>query len=138
MLSALNRSADCYDRRSDGRSCCRYCTRSPIQRQYLSRILGGVLMALPTLTPEQRAAALAKAARARKLRSELLSAVKSGDLTVIAVFEKAESDDIVKKTKVSALLKSLPGVGPIKAAQLLEELSISDTRRIGGLGPNQR
>ena len=38
-------------------------------------------MALPTLTPEQRAAALAKAARARKLRSELLSAVKSGDLT---------------------------------------------------------
>ena len=95
-------------------------------------------MTLPTLTPEQRAAALAKATRARKLRSELLTAVKSGDLTVSAVFDKAESDDIVKKTKVSALVKSLPGVGPIKAAQLLEELSISDTRRTGGLAPNQR
>ena len=57
---------------------------------------------------------------------------------VSAVFDKAESDDIVKKTKVSALLKSLPGVGPVKAAQLLEELSIPETRRIGGLGPNQR
>ncbi|MGW5149558.1 integration host factor, actinobacterial type [Rhodococcus koreensis] len=90
------------------------------------------------MTPEQRAAALEKAARARKMRSELLSAVKSGDLTVSAVFDKAESDGIGKKTKVSALVKSLPGVGPSKAAHLLEELSISDTRRIGGLGPNQR
>jgi hypothetical protein len=38
----------------------------------------------------------------------------------------------------SALLKALPGVGAVKAAKLLEELSIADTRRIGGLGANQR
>jgi len=96
------------------------------------------IMALPVLTPEQRAEALAKAAEARKARSELLSAVKAGDLSVEAVLTKAETDEIVKKTKVSALLKALPGVGSVKAAKLLEELSIAETRRIGGLGANQR
>jgi hypothetical protein len=55
--------------------------------------------------------------------------VKSGDLTLSAVFEKAESDEIVRKTKVAALVKALPGVGPIKAAHLLEQLSIPETRQ---------
>lgn len=95
-------------------------------------------MALPVMTPEQRAQALEKAAVARKARTELLSAVKAGDLTVAGVLAKAETDDIVKKTKVSALVKALPGVGKVRATQILEELSIADTRRIGGLGTNQR
>ena len=95
-------------------------------------------MALPVLTAEQRADALAKATEARKARSELLSAVKAGELTVAAVLAKAETDEIVKKTKVSALLKALPGVGSVKAAKLLEGFSIAETRRIGGLGANQR
>ena len=79
-------------------------------------------MALPVLTPEQRTAALAKAAEARTARSKLLAAVKSGELSVADVLAKAENDEIVKKTKVSALIKALP----------------ADPRRIGGLGANQR
>ncbi|MFC9839677.1 integration host factor, actinobacterial type [Rhodococcus sp. NPDC127530] len=95
-------------------------------------------MALPVLTPEQRAEALEKAAVARKARGELLSAVKAGELTVSDVLAKAETDEVAKKTKVSALVRALPGVGPVRAAQILEELSIAETRRIGGLGTNQR
>ena len=95
-------------------------------------------MALPTLTPEQRAAALEKAAAARKARSELLAAVKSGQLGISDVLARAETDDTVKKTKVLALVKAMPGVGAVKAAQILVDLSIADTRRIGGLGDNQR
>ncbi|MFZ2174541.1 MAG: integration host factor, actinobacterial type [Rhodococcus sp. (in: high G+C Gram-positive bacteria)] len=95
-------------------------------------------MALPVLTPEQRAQALEKAAVARKARTELLSAVKAGDLTIAGVLAKAETDETVKKTRVSAVVKALPGVGPVKAAQILEELAIADNRRIGGLGANQR
>ncbi|HTI25539.1 MAG TPA: integration host factor, partial [Kutzneria sp.] len=38
-------------------------------------------MALPTLTPEQRAEALAKAAEARKARTALLASIKSGETT---------------------------------------------------------
>ena len=39
------------------------------------------LMPLPTMTPEQRSDALAKATAARSARSELLAKVKSGELT---------------------------------------------------------
>ncbi|OLL20085.1 MULTISPECIES: integration host factor, actinobacterial type [unclassified Rhodococcus (in: high G+C Gram-positive bacteria)] len=95
-------------------------------------------MPAPVLTDEQRTAALAKAAEVRKARSELLAAVKAGELDVSAVLDKAETDEVVKKTKVSALIKALPGIGAVKAAKLLEQLSIPDTRRIGGLGANQR
>jgi hypothetical protein len=71
-------------------------------------------MALPTLTPEQRQAALAKASQARKARSELLAALKSGAISMTEVL--AREDDVAKKTKVAAAVKALPGYGPAKAA----------------------
>jgi ribosomal protein S13 len=40
--------------------------------------------------------------------------------------------------KVTALLESLPGVGKVRAGQVMEKLGISETRRVGGLGPKQR
>ncbi len=64
-------------------------------------------MALPTLTPEQRQAALAKASQARKARSELLAALKSGAISMTEVL--AREDDVAKKTKVAAAVKALPG-----------------------------
>lgn len=93
-------------------------------------------MALPTLTPEQRAAALAKAQAARKERSELLAAVKAGSVSVSTLL--ARSDDITKKTKVAQVLRALPGYGPAKAAALMEEAGIDENRRVGGLGDQQR
>ena len=39
--------------------------------------------------------------------------------------------------KVSALLESLPGVGKVRAKQIMERLGISETRRVRGLGANQ-
>jgi KaiC/GvpD/RAD55 family RecA-like ATPase len=95
-------------------------------------------MAVPNLTLEQRAAALEKAAAARKARSELLAAVKTGKLSIADVLAKSKSDDTVKKTKVLALVKALPGISAARAAQILTELSIAETRRIGGLGVHQR
>lgn len=93
-------------------------------------------MALPTLTPEQRQAALAKASEARKSRSELLAALKSGTTSMTEVL--AREDDVAKKTKVTAAVKALPGYGPAKAAAVLAQAGIPDTRRIGGLGEQQR
>jgi len=94
-------------------------------------------VALPTLTPEQRSAALEKAAEARKARAEIKTKLKDGDMTLSQVLEDGQSDDIVGKMKVSAVLEALPGVGKVKAAQTMEELGISDTRRVRGLGTNQ-
>jgi hypothetical protein len=63
---------------------------------------------LPTLTPEQRAAALEKAAEVRKARAELKEQLKQGKTTLAKVLDRAESDDVVGKLKVSAVLQALP------------------------------
>ena len=61
-------------------------------------------MALPPLTPEQRAAALEKAAKARKDRAEVKNRLKGGSMTLPQVLKEGQTDDIVGKMKVSALL----------------------------------
>ena len=39
--------------------------------------------------------------------------------------------------KVSALLESMPGVGRVRARQIMEEVGISESRRVRGLGPTR-
>ncbi|MBA0127637.1 hypothetical protein SAMN06265360_110132 [Haloechinothrix alba] len=95
-------------------------------------------MALPTLTPEQRAEALAKAAEARKARSELLASIKSGEQSIEKVLERAKENKTIGKTKVSALLKAVPGLGAVKVANLMEQIGIDPDRRAAGLGDRQR
>ena len=95
-------------------------------------------MALPPLTPEQRAAALEKAAKARKERAEVKNKLKTNDKTLPEVLKEGQTDDIVGKMKVSALLESMPGVGKVRAKQIMERLGIAESRRVRGLGANQR
>ena len=95
-------------------------------------------MALPQLTDEQRKEALAKAAEARKARAELKEQLKRGDISLKEVLATASSDEIIGKTKVSALLESLPKVGKVKAKEIMDELEIAQTRRLRGLGDRQR
>jgi ribosomal protein S13 len=40
--------------------------------------------------------------------------------------------------KIVSVLESLPGLGKVKARKLMEEIGISETRRIQGLGDQQR
>ncbi|HEX6346179.1 MULTISPECIES: integration host factor, actinobacterial type [Umezawaea] len=95
-------------------------------------------MALPQLTEEQRAAALEKAAAARRVRAELKERLKRGGTNLTDVLKAAESDEILGKMKVSALLEALPGVGKVRAAQIMERLEIATSRRLRGLGDRQR
>ena len=94
-------------------------------------------MALPPLTPEQRAAALEKAAVARRARAEVKNRLKYSQGSLGDVIKEGQQDDIVGKMKVSALLEALPGVGKVRARQIMEEIGISETRRVRGLGSNQ-
>src|SRR3712207_8908933 len=82
-------------------------------------------MPLPDLTPEQRAAALEKAAAARKTRAELRERLKSKGATVGDVLRQGETDEVIGKMRVSAVLESLPGVGKARAAKIMERLEIS-------------
>ncbi|MCD0450928.1 30S ribosomal protein S13 [Actinocorallia sp. API 0066] len=95
-------------------------------------------MALPPLTPEQRAAALEKAALARRERAEVKNKLKNKGISLKDVLDQGQTDDIVGKMKVSALLESLPGVGKVRAKQIMERHGIAESRRVRGLGANQR
>ncbi|GGP62549.1 integration host factor, actinobacterial type [Saccharothrix coeruleofusca] len=95
-------------------------------------------MALPQLTEEQRAAALVKAAAARRARAELKERLKRGGTTLTDVLKAAESDEVLGKMKVSNLLEALPGVGKVRAQQIMERLEIAPSRRLRGLGERQR
>ena len=96
----------------------------------------------PTLTPEQRQLALEKAAVARRQRAEVKDKLKIGSLTLRELFDAAErgdeSGDMLAKLKVVSVLESLPGVGKVRARHIMSELEISESRRLRGLGTNQR
>ena len=90
----------------------------------------------PNLTPEQRAAALAKAAEARAARADIKARLKMGSITLR---EALSSDDKnIGKLKVVSMLESLPGVGKVKARKLMEEVGIAENRRVQGLGEQQK
>src|SRR6188508_1438828 len=76
----------------------------------------------PQLTPEQREAALAKAAEARRARAELKEKLKMGSLTLKELLDSAEGDDIVGKMKVIAVRESrrVRGLGDQQRAALLK------------------
>ncbi|MFZ0323631.1 MAG: integration host factor, actinobacterial type [Actinomycetes bacterium] len=98
-------------------------------------------MALPPLSPEQRAAALEKAAVARRERAVVKNRLKHSGASLPEVLHEGQSDSdsgrIIGKMKVTALLESMPGVGKVRARQIMERLAISPSRRVRGLGANQ-
>jgi transposase len=94
-------------------------------------------VALPPLTPEQRAQALEKAAIARRERAAVKNRLKYAQGSLAEVIADGKSNDVVGKMKVSALLESMPGVGRVRAKQIMDEVGISESRRVRGLGSNQ-
>ncbi len=90
----------------------------------------------PQLTPEQRAAALQKAAEARAARAEIKARLKRGGMTLSEALSSDDAD--VGKLKVVSLLESLPGCGKVKARKVMEDIGIADNRRVQGLGSQQR
>ncbi len=92
----------------------------------------------PALSPEERQAALDKAAAARRQRAELKDKLKMGSMDLKELLDQAERDEVVGKMKVLTVLESLPGVGKVRARRLMEQINISEARRVRGLGAQQR
>lgn len=93
-------------------------------------------MALPALTPAQRAEALKKASVVRKERAAVLTELKEGKVSLQEILER--KDAVVGKTSARRLLESLPGIGKVRAGQLITDLGISERRRVQGLGSRQK
>ena len=94
-------------------------------------------MALPPLTPEQRAAALEKAAASRRERAEVKNRLKHSGASIVDVIDEGQRNDVIGKMRVLDLLQSMPGIGKVRAHQLMDRLGISESRRVRGLGINQ-
>jgi transposase len=94
-------------------------------------------VALPILTPEQRQAALEKAAQARQLRAEVKNRLKNSGATIAEVIQESKANEIIAKLRVRDLLQAMPGVGKVRAKEIMDRIGIADSRRLRGLGANQ-
>jgi predicted RNA-binding protein with PUA domain len=93
-------------------------------------------MPLPQLSDEDRARAREKALEARRARAEVKQRLKNGNMSLTDVL--ASEDEIVRNTKIMVVLESLPGVGKVRARKIMEKHDIASTRKVKGLGKNQR
>ena len=94
-------------------------------------------MALPELTPEQRQANLEKAAASRRERAEVKNRLKHSGASFVDVLHQGQQNEVIGKMRVVDLLTAMPGLGKVRARQMMERLSISESRRVRGLGANQ-
>lgn len=94
-------------------------------------------MALPNLTPEQRQAALEKAAAARQIRAEIKNRMKHSGVTIREVLVESRQNEAIARIKVIDLIQAVPGVGKVTAVEIMERLEIAPSRRIRGLGEKQ-
>ena len=94
-------------------------------------------MALPPLTPEQRSAALEKAAASRRERAEVKNRLKHAGGSIVDVLREGETNEVIGKMRVIDLLQAMPGLGKVRARQLMERLGIAESRRVRGLGTKQ-
>ena len=92
----------------------------------------------PHLSPQQREAALEKAAVARRVRAETKDRLKLGLVSFDELLDLADEDELVGKMKTLTALESMPRLGKVKARRLMNEVGIAESRRLRGLGENQR
>jgi guanylate kinase len=79
------------------------------------------------------------AVAARRARAEVKRQVASGERLAVDVLDTADDDHPAEATlRVSELIGSIPWLGPTRTARIMEELSISQSKRVGGLGAHQR
>ncbi|MFJ9432587.1 integration host factor, actinobacterial type [Streptomyces sp. NPDC101490] len=88
------------------------------------------------MAAEARAGALEKATVARKEHGELLAQFTYCRVSLEAVLSR--EGVVVGKVRVSRPLEALPGVGEVRAGRLPEELGLSESHRVQGLGARQR
>lgn len=95
------------------------------------------MLTMPKLSAEQKQEGLNKARQVRLERAKIRAGLKDGSLTLADLLEKCD-DEIIGKTRVKYALESLPQVGKITAARIMEEVGIDEVRRLRGLGVRQR
>nr|WP_218877229.1 integration host factor, actinobacterial type [Nocardioides marinisabuli] len=89
------------------------------------------------MTPEQRQAALDKAAASRRERAEVKNRLKNSGASIVDVLAEGATNEVIGKMRVVDLLQSMPGLGKVRAKQMMERIGIAESRRVRGLGTKQ-
>lgn len=95
------------------------------------------MVVMPKLSTEQKMEGLRKAQEVRSARAKIRAGLKDGSLTMADLLDRVD-DEIIGKTRVKYVLESLPQVGKITAARIMDEVGIDEVRRLRGLGVRQR
>jgi guanylate kinase len=97
-----------------------------------------VRVALPDV---DRAAAAKAAVAARRARAAVKESIHRRERSAVDVVEAAwagSQTDPEATLRVRELLTSVPSVGPTRAARVMAQLEIAESKRVGGLGVRQR
>ena len=89
----------------------------------------------PKLSNRFRRKAGQKAVAARQERAKTKELIATGQIFFFELF--SDERESISRMRLIDLLQSVPGVGKIRAEQILERTKISPSRRIGGVGPRQ-
>ncbi|RUR00715.1 guanylate kinase [Labedella endophytica] len=87
-----------------------------------------------------RTAASHAAVAARRARAAVKAAVAGGTRSSVDVLDAATSDPVgvEGRLRVTDLLLSVPAIGQTKLPRIMNDLGISPSKRLGGLGVHQR
>lgn len=98
---------------------------------------GGFLkMAVPKISAEDRQKALEKAQKVRKERAAMREEMKAGKMSMQNVIDR-KAEDIVGGMRVKYVLESMPGIGKVRAKEIMDQIGIDENRKVKGLGTRQ-
>lgn len=91
---------------------------------------------VPKISPEDRKKALEKAQQVRKARAALREEMKEGKLKIKDIIDRKD-EDVISGMRVKYVLESLPGIGKVRAKDIMDQIGIDDNRKVKGLGSRQ-
>ena len=90
----------------------------------------------PYATDEGRRIALEKSVEARSARSILRAKMRAGDVALADLRGRVD-DPVVGRMRIHDALTAVRGIGHLKANKIQDEVGVTATKRLKGLGPRQ-
>ena len=96
-------------------------------------------MSVPHISKEKRDESLKKARQYKTQRAQIKKSIKNGSAVFNTFFIIGNFySDVIANMKLIDMIKSMPGIGEIKAKKILKILRISRRKTIKGLSIKQR
>ena len=95
-------------------------------------------MTTSTKLPSERQAAVLPLHLLRQQMDAVLGQVESGALAIDSILSQSDLDEASSVLYACKLIEVVPGIGKVKARQLLARMNISETEQTGNLSVDQR